>query len=503
MRALVLLLMLSTMLFASQDPYTMSLDDCRAYIKANHLNWQAGITPYSYLPKEILQGMLPRFYVPISSSAKQAKILLPPNVGNPAALDWTNYNGTNWMTSVKDQASCGSCWAFAVMGVFEAMININSNNPNLDYDLSEQFLVSCNGQGWGCGGGPAGTAPADWVRQNGVPDEACFTYRATNAACNLRCSDWASRLKYFKTVTNVCNTANTSLIKAALVDGPVGTAMQASVMQLRFYKGGNLGDWRSGDTNVDLPLNHGVVIVGYDDARNGGSWHWKNSWGTGWGEAGYGWMVYGAQEMGSYTWKGTAYAEGGGKSITVTYPNGGEQFEGGTKITIKWSSTGSISNVNIYLTTNNSSSWNALATGTSNTGTYDWTVWDINAITCKIRISDTAGTSTDDSDTSFQIYRSTGFKSAVSPIPVRFEMSINPQPVAERTSVNFSLTSGSVVKILAFDLNGRLVATLADSYYSAGSHRINWTPRDLPAGVYHIKLISSNGVLIKRVVHIN
>ena len=44
------------------------------------------------------------------------------------------------MTSVKNQGSCGSCWAFASTGATEGMYNITSNNPNLGLDLSEEYL---------------------------------------------------------------------------------------------------------------------------------------------------------------------------------------------------------------------------------------------------------------------------------------------------------------------------------------------------------------------------
>jgi hypothetical protein len=61
----------------------------------------------------------------------------------PAQFDWRNWRGRNWVTTVKDQASCGSCWAFAPLGAVEARTNIEKNQPVMpSLDLSEQYLVS-------------------------------------------------------------------------------------------------------------------------------------------------------------------------------------------------------------------------------------------------------------------------------------------------------------------------------------------------------------------------
>ena len=66
----------------------------------------------------------------------------------PTSFDWRNFNGGDWMTVVKNQGSCGSCWSFAAVGVVEAQYNLLENNPDLDLDLSEQYLVSnCSGAG--------------------------------------------------------------------------------------------------------------------------------------------------------------------------------------------------------------------------------------------------------------------------------------------------------------------------------------------------------------------
>jgi C1A family cysteine protease len=68
-------------------------------------------------------------------------------VGLPAQWDWRDHNG---VTEVRDQQACGSCWAFGTIASFESLLLIKQN---LLTDLSEQFLVSCNNQDWGCNGG--------------------------------------------------------------------------------------------------------------------------------------------------------------------------------------------------------------------------------------------------------------------------------------------------------------------------------------------------------------
>ena len=66
----------------------------------------------------------------------------------------------SYCTPVKDQAGCGSCWAFSTVGTIECAIFLGDG---IIVDLSEQWLVSCNeettppvvlGEGtWGCDGG--------------------------------------------------------------------------------------------------------------------------------------------------------------------------------------------------------------------------------------------------------------------------------------------------------------------------------------------------------------
>jgi putative hemolysin len=214
----------------------------------------------------------------------------------PSSWDWRSAYGQNWVTPVRNQGGCGSCWAFGAVASIEAAHNIEAWNPNLDLDLSEQFVVSYNSpcmSYWSCAGGWHDDV-LEFARTNGIPDESCWPYTATDSACNP-CANWASRLKRIDTWGdgNAYQYQNFTALKEALVKyGPVGVAMGI---------GSSYGGYWDGDiyrcTN-DNGLNHVVLLVGYNDA--GSYWIMKNSWGTGYGTGGYYKVGYGECYLGNY-----------------------------------------------------------------------------------------------------------------------------------------------------------------------------------------------------------
>jgi putative hemolysin/C1A family cysteine protease len=232
----------------------------------------------------------------------------------PSSFDWRNENGQNWMTSVKNQGSCGSCWAFSTAGVVEGTYNVESGNPDLDLDLSEEYLVSdCYTMGaYGncCGGSPVDAL--GFVRDSGIPDESCMlyvdqysctcsascdsncTYRTggacSDATCSNRCADWQGRAVKINTVASVPS----GQIKQYLVDkGPLSVAMGVGSS----YGGGFDAQGVYRCTN-DSGANHAVIITGYSDA--GSYWIVKNSWGATWNGDGYFKVGYG--ECAIETW---------------------------------------------------------------------------------------------------------------------------------------------------------------------------------------------------------
>jgi len=76
--------------------------------------------------------------------------------------------------------------------------------------------------------------------------------------------------------------------------------------------------------------------------------------------------------------------------VSILSPNGGEVLTAGT-YTIKWSSTGSISDVLIEYSTDNGLNWTLVdPPNTGNSGSYDWLVPTIDSTQCLVRVSDAA-----------------------------------------------------------------------------------------------------------------
>ncbi len=209
-------------------------------------------------------------------------------VALPTSWDWRSVGGC---TSVKNQASCGSCWAFGTVGAMESAILINDG---VTTDLSEQYLVSCNLSGWSCSGGWFAhdyhwdTAGADGGGIGAVL-EAAKPYTATNQACGGPFAHpYALNSWYY--VSSSGGVPSTAAIKQAiLLYGPVSVAVYVN-NAFQAYSSGVFNACANGT------VNHAVVLVGWNDAQQ--AWILRNSWGSGWGESGYMRIRYGCSKVG-------------------------------------------------------------------------------------------------------------------------------------------------------------------------------------------------------------
>lgn len=255
-------------------------------IAAEGLCWQAGETSMSRLSEEERQRRLGALPEPVEELTAEPETAI--EVGDlPATLDWRNRNG-NWVTAIRDQGSCGSCWAFSTAGVLESLVKI-VKNIKTDIDLSEQTLVSCSDAG-DCDGGYQSKA-ADFVRRTGIPREDCYPYSATDGSCRP-CSGWMSKTVKVTSWRGYANASKT-VLQNALLSAPI-TASMVVYSDFYNYRSG-IYERTSGATNKG---GHAIVIVGYNNTE--GYWICKNSWGTNWGENGFFRIRMGNSEIASY-----------------------------------------------------------------------------------------------------------------------------------------------------------------------------------------------------------
>lgn len=90
-------------------------------------------------------------------------------------------------------------------------------------------------------------------------------------------------------------------------------------------------------------------------------------------------------------------------SITITAPNGGENWAVGSAHNITWTSQNTSGTVNIDYSTDGGSNWKPVIASTGDDGSHLWTIPNDPSTICKVRVSDTDGNPTDQSDAVFTI----------------------------------------------------------------------------------------------------
>ncbi|NXH77971.1 CATC peptidase, partial [Hydrobates tethys] len=146
--------------------------------------------------------------------------------GLPGSWDWRNINGVNYVSPVRNQGSCGSCYAFSSMGMLEARVRIFTNNTQKPI-FSPQQVVSCSQYSQACDGGFPYLIAGKYVQDFGVVEEDCFPYTAQDSPCTFKHSCYHYYTSEYHYVGGFYGGCNEALMKLELVlRGPMAVAFE-------------------------------------------------------------------------------------------------------------------------------------------------------------------------------------------------------------------------------------------------------------------------------------
>ncbi|XP_016926037.3 cathepsin F isoform X2 [Drosophila suzukii] len=198
----------------------------------------------------------------------------------PKEFDWRHKNA---VTQVKNQGSCGSCWAFSVTGNIEGLYAVKTGELK---EFSEQELLDCDTTDSACNGGLMDNAYKAIKDIGGLEYEAEYPYKAKKNQCHFNKTLSHVQVSGF---VDLPKGNETAMQEWLLTNGPISIGINANAMQ--FYRGGVSHPWKALCSKKNL--DHGVLVVGYgvSDYPNFHKtlpyWIVKNSWGPRWGEQGF------------------------------------------------------------------------------------------------------------------------------------------------------------------------------------------------------------------------
>lgn len=252
-----------------------NLEYIENFNNAGNKSYKLGLNPYSDLTSEEFIASHTGFKVPNQlSSSKMRSVAIPFNLNDdiPKKIDWRQQGA---VTNVKDQGSCGCCWAFSVVAAVEGAVKIKTGEL---ISLSEQQLVDCDEQNNGCGGGNMDIAFKYIIQTQGIVSETDYPYQEGRQTCQLN-----DQMKFAAQITNFVDVPanDEQQLLQAVAQQPVSVGIAVGD-EFQHY----MGDVYSGTCGQSM--NHAVTAVGYGVSEDGTKyWLIKNSWGKDWGEEGY------------------------------------------------------------------------------------------------------------------------------------------------------------------------------------------------------------------------
>ena len=235
-------------------------------IDTTHAGWKAGETSMSRLSTIEFQqrlGLVIGEYADTDPKVQQG--IMEAREALPSYVNWKE---KGFVTPIKDQGHCGSCYAFASCALLESFYMIHYQKT---LDLSEQYFMMKTKVGdlfGGCKGNNLWVCAAACIAF-GAPTEECCPYKAVEESCPAPCD---KNYKAFCLATGQIE----GFQQVLATHGPI-------VVGFMVYE--DFRDYKSGVykyVHGKFLGGHAVLIVGYNKAK--GYWIVKNRWGNDWGE---------------------------------------------------------------------------------------------------------------------------------------------------------------------------------------------------------------------------
>jgi len=256
----------------------------RDFNKNGKRGFSIGTTPFAHLTAPEFKVMLGLKKTREVRSGR--KFAAKEGFKAPEELDWRE---KGVVTPIKDQGSCGSCWAFSAVCAQESAWAIEHSDL---ISLSESNLVDCLEDCDGCGGCYPYTAYDNIISaQDGkFMKEEDYPYVEEQQKCKYDSSKSITQIGSYEIV----DMGNENALLQAVTQGVVSVCIDGSMTDFQLYKSGIYDD----DVCSIWDLDHAVACVGYGKSGATDFWIIKNSWGEDWGESGYIRMVRGKNMCG-------------------------------------------------------------------------------------------------------------------------------------------------------------------------------------------------------------
>jgi len=242
--------------------------------------YQKGLNHFSDLTHNEFRAQMGGCYkLPANYTSSGSTWIAPSNVEVPDQVDWRTQG---YVTPIKNQGQCGSCWSFSSTGSLEGQTFRKTGKlPS----LSEQNLVDCSKSygNQGCHGGWMDDA-FKYIRDNkGIDSEEGYPYYARELGyCYYKAQYNTATDSGF---VDIPSGDENALKTAVATVGPISVAIDATRPSFMSYRSGVYYEPTCGNTLANL--DHAVLVVGYGVENGIDYWLVKNSWGTNWGEQGY------------------------------------------------------------------------------------------------------------------------------------------------------------------------------------------------------------------------